>query len=84
VGHAILIIGSGRDSTGVESARLYLLWREVMQGETINTTYRELIQLRLIYKYADAIGLEDLDGIYKDVDKRIILDENVLKKMGLN
>ena len=56
-----------------------------MQGETIETTYRELISLRLIYKYADAVGLSlDFDEIYKDIDKRVTLDDTILKKMGLN
>jgi GTP:adenosylcobinamide-phosphate guanylyltransferase len=54
-----------------------------MQGEKIETTYRELCQLKLIDRYINATQI-DSDEVYANIDKRIVLTDDILKKMGLN
>jgi hypothetical protein len=79
----ILIFGSGNNFTVAGNARHYSRLRRVMmQGEEIKTTYRELINLRLIYKYCDCTGI-DLDDVYSDLDKSVTLTETILKGMDL-
>lgn len=54
-----------------------------MQGEEIQTTYREIVRLNLVSRFCDATGI-DSDEIFSDLDKKVVLTETILKDMGWN
>jgi hypothetical protein len=75
---------NGYRFTTVENAdRIFYQREREMQGEEIQTTYRELIQLKLVGRFCDASGI-DSDTVYSDLDKSVTLTDTILKDMGLN
>jgi hypothetical protein len=83
---ATILIGvNGNNSIIVENVKLILNQerRIQMQGEEIQTTYREIVRLNLVSRFCDATGI-DSDEIFSDLDKKVVLTETILKDMGWN
>lgn len=53
-----------------------------MTGNEIKTTYREMLELKLLGKFCDATNT-DWDLAYSDLDKSVTIDDIIWSKMGL-